>query len=140
MTQLDSDVDRYMAKLTQAVIAGLDDGGALFEQAAERNARQQMHGQTGATFAGIYAAVDGPSSSAIVAQAVAAVSERNPAHVSTEASEQTLDAVIRMVGSVPTDYIDLLEARPDKRFLSTTLDETGSEIMRAVESAVGRVV
>lgn len=135
-----ADWERYKQQLTQAAIAGLDAGAPIFEREALANARAQMRGQTGATFAGIYAAVDSADSSGIVAQAVAAVEERNPAHAHTEDAERPPNGVVRLVGSVPTDYIGELEARPDKRFLSTTLDSVGGDLHAALEGELRKVV
>lgn len=133
----DADWARHRAQLTQAIVAGLDDGAASYAAAAEAKARSTFPGQTTATFAGIYAVVEGAGvdSSSIVARAVAAVEERNPAHVSVESEPGPPTGVIRMIGSVPTDYIDKLEADASHAFLARTLDEQAPAIAAAIEAA-----
>ena len=132
-----SDIDQYLAKLTAAVREGLDGGGQEFERAAEANARSRMRGVTGATFAGIATAVDGGDQSRVT-QAVSQVGALNPNHVATDSSPAAPDQVVRLIGTVPTDYIDQLEARANKRFLGPTLDQEGTTIQRAIEAAAGR--
>lgn len=133
------DWEGYKAKMIQAAVAGLDNAAPLFTRAAETKARANFHGQTTATFAGINAAVDGAGvdSSGIVAAAVAAVEELNPEHVYTEQTPPPPNGVVRLIGSVPTDYIDDLEADPVRAFLARTLDEVGSNIKTSLDQAIG---
>lgn len=137
----DADWERYKRRVIQSVVVGLDAAAPLFEQAAEANARRVIQGQTGATFAGIYAAVEGAGakSEGVANQAVAAVEERNPAHVSVESVDAPPAGVVRLYGSVPTDYIDLLEASA-KAFLYKTLDQEQGTIAGTVDSEVGKAV
>lgn len=134
------DWERYIARITQAAIAGLDDSAPIFTQAAEAKARSNFPGQTTATFAGIFAAVVGVQSSAIEAAAVAAVQNLNPEHVYTEPAPDPPRGVTRLVGSVPTDYINKLEADPKRAFLARTLDEEQTAMAAALNHAIGGAV
>lgn len=137
----DADWAAYTRHIIQAAITGLDNAAPSFTAAAEVKARANFPGQTTATFAGIYAAVDGAGvdSSGIVAAAIAAVEELNPEHSYTEDLPSPPDGVIRLIGSVPTDYIDKLEADPKRAFLVRTLDEEGSLIKASMDQAIGAV-
>lgn len=132
------DWDAYITKVKQSVIAGMEDAGAIFKTAAEVKARATFHGQTGATFAGIFAAVGGSAKEFSAGQeAIQEVLLLNPLHAYSEAAPPAPDGVIRMWGSVPTDYIEKLESDPTHAFLARTLDEEQGNMKAAVDTKVG---
>ena len=137
-----SDIDwtAYKKKIEDAARAGLVEGSIIYRTAAEAKARDTFPGVTGATFAGVYAAVSGSATEASAAQeAIQEVLLLNPLHAETEEAEAPPAGIIRMWGSVPTDYIEKLEADPTHAFLARTLDEEQGAIQALVDKAIGGV-
>lgn len=128
----------YKKRMEDAARTGLVDYAPTFSAAAESKARDTFPGQTGATFASVYATVSGaPESFAVEQAAIQEALLLNPLHVKTTTAQEPRKGVIRMWGTNPLEYLSELEADPTHAFLARTFDEEQGNIKAAVDKAVG---
>lgn len=138
-SQVYAALDRLPELVAQGAAAGLDSVAPTVQAGLLSAARGKIRGQTNATFAGIvvYVAGAGVESSGIVSEAIASVRDRNPRHVSVESIQGGGDEEIAVVGTVFTDYQELLETgmAGDKGFLGE-MDGYASQLTEAAARGI----
>ena len=142
-SQVFTALDHLPELVAQGAAAGLDEVAPAVQASLLAAARAKIRGQTGATFAGVvvYVGGAGVESTGVFQQAVAAVRDRNPAHVQVESIEGGGPDELVVVGTVPTDYQEGLETglAGDKGFLGE-MDGSSAQLLAGAARGIAGVL